>query len=307
MKLAEKILSLRTARGLSQGDLAEKLEVSRQSVSKWETGQSVPDLDKIIKLADLFGVSVDELVREDAMPAPPKTETQIIYVEKKRSERTPGHFIGIVMTCIGVGMLLMGVLQRNMELLMVGLMLLAGGIPMVIKRRFHWSAPFWMMTAVTLFLNPILAIMMCAFGVWLIYCDNGENEVPASPPEPHIIYVDKPKKTEALEKKELSTGCIISAVLLGTLALTLLAFVDGGSIEDETGVCLAVASIVFAIELLVFRRHPWATVWWTLVGFLPFIIICTVWRIDRSIQALMIVIGLTAAAFGLFLTYRKKP
>ena len=197
MKLSEKIYALRTARGLSQGDLAEKLEVSRQSVSKWETGQSVPDLDKIIKLADLFGVSVDELVREDAMPAPP--------------------------------------------------------------------------------------------------------------PEPHIIYVDKPKKTEALEKKELSPGCIISAVLLGTLALTLLAFVDGGSIEDETGVCLAVASVVFAIELLVFRRHPWATVWWTLVGFLPFIIICTVWRIDRSIQALMIVIGLTAAAFGLFLTYRKKP
>ena len=40
MKLSEKILSLRTARGLSQGDLAEKLEVSRQSVSKWETGVS---------------------------------------------------------------------------------------------------------------------------------------------------------------------------------------------------------------------------------------------------------------------------
>ena len=57
MTLAEKILSLRTQRGMSQDDLAEKLEVSRQSVSKWETAQSTPDLDKIIKLADLFGVS----------------------------------------------------------------------------------------------------------------------------------------------------------------------------------------------------------------------------------------------------------
>ena len=65
MTLSEKIFALRSKAGLSQGDLAEKLEVSRQSVSKWETGQSVPDLDKIIKLADLFGVSVDELVRED--------------------------------------------------------------------------------------------------------------------------------------------------------------------------------------------------------------------------------------------------
>ena len=64
MTLAEKILSLRTQRGMSQDDLAEKLEVSRQSVSKWETAQSTPELDKIIKLADLFGVSVDQLVRD---------------------------------------------------------------------------------------------------------------------------------------------------------------------------------------------------------------------------------------------------
>ncbi len=64
MNLSEKILRLRTARGMSQGGLAEQLGVSRQSVSKWETGQSIPDLDKIIKLADLFGVTTDYLVRE---------------------------------------------------------------------------------------------------------------------------------------------------------------------------------------------------------------------------------------------------
>ena len=72
MTLAEKILSLRTQRGMSQDDLAEKLEVSRQSVSKWETAQSTPDLDKIIKLANLFGVTVDELVREGEAPQPPE-------------------------------------------------------------------------------------------------------------------------------------------------------------------------------------------------------------------------------------------
>ena len=68
MTLAEKILSLRTQRGMSQDDLAEKLEVSRQSVSKWETAQSTPDLDKIIRLADLFGTTVDQLVREGERP-----------------------------------------------------------------------------------------------------------------------------------------------------------------------------------------------------------------------------------------------
>lgn len=62
MNLGEKIYELRTARNLSQGDVADALEVSRQSVSKWENNSAVPDLDKIIKLAELFGVSLDELV-----------------------------------------------------------------------------------------------------------------------------------------------------------------------------------------------------------------------------------------------------
>ena len=74
MTLSEKIVKLRTGRRMSQGDLAEALEVSRQSVSKWETGQSVPDLDRIIRLADLFGVSVDELVRDGEQPEPAKPE-----------------------------------------------------------------------------------------------------------------------------------------------------------------------------------------------------------------------------------------
>lgn len=62
MNLSEKIYVLRTAKNLSQGDVADALDVSRQSVSKWENNSAVPDLDKIIKLAELFGVSLDELV-----------------------------------------------------------------------------------------------------------------------------------------------------------------------------------------------------------------------------------------------------
>lgn len=65
MKLHEKIYRLRTEKKLSQGDLAEILNVSRQSVSKWETGASVPDLDKLVKMSDLFGVTLDDLVRDE--------------------------------------------------------------------------------------------------------------------------------------------------------------------------------------------------------------------------------------------------
>ena len=87
MTLGERIYALRTAKNLSQGDLAEQLDVSRQSVSKWETDTSVPDLDKLMKLCDLFRVSMDELVRGEAPkaaePVEHKTKLQQ-WLENKR-------------------------------------------------------------------------------------------------------------------------------------------------------------------------------------------------------------------------------
>ena len=65
MILAEKIVRLRKQVGWSQEDLAEKMDVSRQSVSKWESTNSIPDLNKIIKLADLFEVSTDYLLKDE--------------------------------------------------------------------------------------------------------------------------------------------------------------------------------------------------------------------------------------------------
>lgn len=68
MNLGETIYNLRKEKKLSQGDLAEQLSVSRQSVSKWENNSAVPDLDKLVKLSTIFGVSLDELVKGE-MPA----------------------------------------------------------------------------------------------------------------------------------------------------------------------------------------------------------------------------------------------
>lgn len=65
MILADKIIMLRKKQGWSQEELAEKLEVSRQSVSKWESGLSVPDLNKIIGMSALFGVSTDFLLKDE--------------------------------------------------------------------------------------------------------------------------------------------------------------------------------------------------------------------------------------------------
>lgn len=66
MTLGEKIYKLRTKRGMSQEALGEALGVSRQSVSKWETDQSVPELDKIVAISEIFAVSTDNLLKETA-------------------------------------------------------------------------------------------------------------------------------------------------------------------------------------------------------------------------------------------------
>ena len=64
MILADKIILLRKKSGWSQEDLAEKLNVSRQSISKWEGAQSVPGMDKILQLSEIFGVSTDYLLKD---------------------------------------------------------------------------------------------------------------------------------------------------------------------------------------------------------------------------------------------------
>ena len=65
MILADKIIDLRKRNGWSQEELADKLAVSRQSVSKWESAQSVPDMNRILKLSEIFGVSTDYLLKDE--------------------------------------------------------------------------------------------------------------------------------------------------------------------------------------------------------------------------------------------------
>lgn len=66
MNIGERIYNLRTEADMSQSDLAEKLNVSRQSVSKWENNNSTPDIEKLVLIANVFGITVDELVKDDA-------------------------------------------------------------------------------------------------------------------------------------------------------------------------------------------------------------------------------------------------
>lgn len=71
MILADKIIDLRKKAGWSQEELAEKLAVTRQSVSKWEGAQSIPDMDKVVQMSRLFGVTTDYLLKDEIETAGP--------------------------------------------------------------------------------------------------------------------------------------------------------------------------------------------------------------------------------------------
>ena len=103
MTLGETIHQLRTSRGMSQGDLADALEVSRQSVSKWETDASVPDLDKLVQLSRLFDVTLDQLVC--GAEAQPKAGEEPVQPETPKEKKGPTpvrRIVGAVLLAVGL-------------------------------------------------------------------------------------------------------------------------------------------------------------------------------------------------------------
>lgn len=64
MKFNEKLIKLRKEMGLSQEELGNKLNVARQTVSKWELGETTPEMDKLIKMSEIFNITLDELIKD---------------------------------------------------------------------------------------------------------------------------------------------------------------------------------------------------------------------------------------------------
>lgn len=80
MEFNNKLYELRKQKGLSQEELAGRLNVSRQTISKWEVGESAPDMDNLVSISELFGVSLDELVL-DKTPEKEQPSVQVLRSE----------------------------------------------------------------------------------------------------------------------------------------------------------------------------------------------------------------------------------
>ena len=145
MILADKIIDLRKKAGWSQEELAEKLDVSRQSVSKWEGAQSIPDMNKILQLSELFGVSTDYLLKDsmEAAETGPSQDTDaedatFVSMEEAnaflsyKAESAPRIALGVLLCILSpIALFLLGGAQESgrlaiteMQAAMIGLIVL---------------------------------------------------------------------------------------------------------------------------------------------------------------------------------------
>ncbi len=154
MSLGEKIYKLRNERNLSQGDLADALEVSRQSISKWETDASVPELDKLVKMSEFFAVSLDELILDRTQTEqPPVLEPKRIYTEHPGVSHTQ-KTVGIVLLCFSVALwLLIALLGDILSGLILSAPFVACGIICLRVRR---NAGLWCAWVIYLFIDIYL-------------------------------------------------------------------------------------------------------------------------------------------------------
>ncbi len=154
MTLGERIAAQRSKRGLSQSDLGEQLDVSRQSVSKWETDASVPELDKLTKMCEIFGLTMDQLVR-GIEPEKSSGEQPQAKSDPVRQGVTIRQIVGITLLAFGALVFLLVTLLTGQirEAFLLTLPLLVLGAPCVLFKRtplWYW----WVLYGVALWLVP---------------------------------------------------------------------------------------------------------------------------------------------------------
>lgn len=103
MKFEEKLIKLRRERGYSQEQLADLLGISRQAVSKWESGSTMPDINKLATLADLFGVTLDDLIRDRQEPTAGQTVLSATFYPSEYEYKSKRTLWGLPLVHIHTG------------------------------------------------------------------------------------------------------------------------------------------------------------------------------------------------------------
>lgn len=114
-KLAENLVALRKSHGFTQNDISQKMFVSRQAVSKWERGETVPDLVSLSALSQLYGITLDDLVKKDLTQQPVfsenKQEPDFDEVKNVHKKQLIARMIFTAISLLGVYALICGIIQ----------------------------------------------------------------------------------------------------------------------------------------------------------------------------------------------------
>ena len=169
MILADKIIENRKKNGWSQEELAEKLGVSRQSVSKWEGAQAIPDMKKILQLAELFGVTTDYLLKdeieEQSVIAPEYTDfTSDEEIPEKVSMEEANHFLAYN--------------EKAASPISLGVMLcIISAVPLLILMGLASAGrlPFSEYTATMLGIIILLVMIACAVTIFIFVTAKGKS------------------------------------------------------------------------------------------------------------------------------------
>lgn len=163
MNMADRIQYLRKSKGISQEELADKVGVSRQAVSKWESEQSTPDVEKIILLSDLFEVTTDYLLK-GIEPVPANTTD--------KSDARIFSLVGSVLNFIGlVTAIMIWKEEQTSVSVAVGLILMAVGIMTFVigqfigKNKEKASFWFWTVNVWIVILIPISCVFNAMQGI----------------------------------------------------------------------------------------------------------------------------------------------
>ncbi len=185
----ERIYELRNKNNMSQGDLADKLDVSRQTISKWENNMCLPETEKLVQLSEIFGVSTDYILKGEE-----KIKKEYVYVKENDAQNTSAYNEKIIRKYVGI------VLVVVFSVVTVALILFGGSVLAIIpgavallgallaKNVKHpWLLVFWItyvvslatlpfFTAISPFMifDPVIYTegyighLLIGYGLWLI-------------------------------------------------------------------------------------------------------------------------------------------
>lgn len=187
MNIADRIQNLRKVKGISQEELADKMGVSRQAVSKWESEQSVPDIDKIIIMSEYFDVTTDYILK--GIESPKQADERTVNANVFVIAATVLNFIGLIVATavwyqeqIPIA-LVIGLVFMAFGCMVFGIGLLGSSQNTRVKAKQNfWTINIWLLCFIPLSFiynvlfsglpapYPLLVIPLVAFPIfWLVY------------------------------------------------------------------------------------------------------------------------------------------